>query len=124
MEKSVDALKRRLNRDSAVHRSDNQRVMMANMEMVKEINNLRKKVRAVRTMAKDSDSTTTSKKPMARKAGVGNDVADRLKKQRKEIGELKAYLKQLEGRMVATRPISREKLPPMDMEIGGTGTGF
>jgi cilia- and flagella-associated protein 57 len=124
LEKSVDALKRRLNRDSALHKTDNQRVMMTNMAMVKEINSLRKNVKSIRMMAKDSDSTPASSGPSARPAGAGNDVADRLKRQRKDIGELKSYLKQLEGRMVATRPISREKLPPMDMEIGGTGTGF
>jgi hypothetical protein len=98
--------------------------MMTNMAMVKEINSLRKNVKSIRMMAKDSDSTPASSGPSARPAGAGNDVADRLKRQRKDIGELKSYLKQLEGRMVATRPISREKLPPMDMEIGGTGTGF
>ena len=79
-------------------------------------------------MAKDSDSASPSSLP---KTNVGHpatdtnseNMADRLKKQRSEIGELKRYLKELEGRMVATRPISREKLPPMDMEVGGMHVG-
>ena len=127
LEKSVDALKRRLNRDSALHKADNQRVMMANMAMVKEINALRKNVRAIRTMAKDSDSSPhpATAKPNAVHPATdgGENMADRLKKQRNEIGALKKYLKDLEARMVASRPISREKLPPMDMEIGGMHVG-
>ena len=60
LEKSVDALKRRLNRDSALHRADNMRVMQNNMALVKEINKLRPQVRAIRLQAKEtSDSGKT-----------------------------------------------------------------
>eukprot|EP00944_MAST-04C_sp_MAST-4C-sp1_P009277 g9277.t1 len=125
LEKSVDALKRRLVRDSALHKADNQRVMMANMSLVKEINTLRKNVRAnvraVRMQAKDSDNSTAGPAtgmPIT-SSQAGGSIADKLKYQKKEIGQLKNYVKKLENSMVANRPISREKLPPMELSGGG-----
>ena len=60
LEKSVEALKRRLTRDSGLHRADNLRVMQANMALVKEINNLRPEVKRIRLMAKDDGSSGSS----------------------------------------------------------------
>lgn len=60
LEKSVEALKRRLTRDSGLHRADNLRVMQANMAMVKEINKLRPEVKRIRMMAKDDSSSGSS----------------------------------------------------------------
>ena len=121
LEKSVDALKRRLTRDSALHKADNQRVMMANMGLVKEINTLRKNVRAIRMQAKDSDSSSSG--PAINVPGPstqqGGSIGDRLKQQKNDIGQLKNYIKKLENSMVASRPISREKLPPMELSGGG-----
>ena len=45
LEQSVHALKQRLSRDMAMHKSDNMRVMQENMGLIKEINELREQMR-------------------------------------------------------------------------------
>merc|ERR1719265_1317247 len=41
LEKSVDSLKRKLQKDSEVHRIDNMRIMQENVSLIREINDLR-----------------------------------------------------------------------------------
>merc|ERR1711939_206690 len=43
-EKSVESLKRKLQKDSEVHRQDNMRVMQENVSLIREINDLRKEI--------------------------------------------------------------------------------
>ena len=135
LEKSVEALKRRLGRDSSLHRADNLRVMQANMSLVKEINALRPEVRRIRLSAKDDGSGPNSQlqngngmeydennegsnDPASMKAS--EEVMRIISEQKGDIGSLKIYLKKLESHMVAKRPISREQLPPIDgINIGG-----
>ena len=123
LEKSVEALKRRLARDSALHRADNLRVMQANMALVKEINKLRPEVRRIRLQAKDDGgSGGADSGANGEWAGEGGPSADgaseadmrMLAEQREEMRLLKQYLKTLEQHMVSKRPISREQLPPID----------
>ena len=80
LEKSVEALKRRLTRDSGLHRADNLRVMQANMALVKEINNLRPEVKRIRLMAKDDGSSGSSgggnRKSLPLFFGVGGVCAE------------------------------------------------
>merc|ERR1711904_212431 len=44
LEKSVESLKRKLLKDSEVHRQDNMRVMQENVSLIREINELRKEI--------------------------------------------------------------------------------
>ncbi len=44
LQKSVSALKKKLTKDSAIHRGDNQRAMQENMALIKNINELRKEI--------------------------------------------------------------------------------
>merc|ERR1712224_930761 len=44
LEKSVESLKRKLQKDSEVHRQDNMRVMQENVSLIREINDLRKEI--------------------------------------------------------------------------------
>merc|ERR1719388_759198 len=44
LEKSVDSLKRKLQKDSEVHRIDNMRIMQENVSLIREINDLRREI--------------------------------------------------------------------------------
>merc|ERR1719378_2043546 len=44
LEKSVESLKRKLLKDSEVHRTDNMRVLQENVSLIREINDLRKEI--------------------------------------------------------------------------------
>jgi len=55
LEKSVDSLKRKLEKDSQVHRIDNMRIMQENVSLIREINDLRREINVLkneRTSAK------------------------------------------------------------------------
>merc|ERR1711959_197259 len=44
LEKSVESLKRKLQKDSEVHRQDNMRILQENVALIREINDLRKEI--------------------------------------------------------------------------------
>merc|ERR1711959_409000 len=44
LEKSVESLKRKLSKDSEVHRQDNMRILQENVALIREINDLRKEI--------------------------------------------------------------------------------
>merc|ERR1711972_655817 len=48
LEKSVDSLKRKLEKDSQAHRIDNMRIMQENVSLITEINHLRREINALR----------------------------------------------------------------------------
>merc|ERR1719410_2527474 len=48
LEKSVDSLKRKLEKDSQAHRIDNMRIMQENVTLITEINHLRREINALR----------------------------------------------------------------------------
>merc|ERR1711959_667750 len=48
LEKSVDSLKRKLLKDSDVHRQDNMRILQENVALIREINDLRKEINFLR----------------------------------------------------------------------------
>merc|ERR1719454_104419 len=48
LEKSVDSLKRKLEKDSQVHRIDNMRIMQENVSLIREINDLRREINALK----------------------------------------------------------------------------
>merc|ERR1719378_1562359 len=48
LEKSVESLKRKLIKDSEVHRQDNMRIMQENVSLIREINDLRKEINFLR----------------------------------------------------------------------------
>merc|ERR1719181_2641263 len=48
LEKSVESLKRKLNKNMELHRSDNMRMMQENVTLVKEINDLRREIKQMR----------------------------------------------------------------------------
>merc|ERR1719321_2200199 len=48
LEKSVDSLKRKLEKDSQAHRIDNMRIMQENVSLIREINDLRREINTLK----------------------------------------------------------------------------
>lgn len=131
LEKTVDTLKRKLAKDSELHRSDNLRIMQENTALIREINELRREIRALKARiagggAPGAGGTGIGVAGMGRTASPGDTqlLSDGLRKeldmQRELISRLRedmaardARIRQLES-MIAPRPTSRERLPPMD----------
>ncbi|CAE7411425.1 CFAP57 [Symbiodinium natans] len=94
LEKSVDSLKRKLEKDSQAHRIDNMRIMQENVSLIREINDLRREInnlkheRQAQELANMGQSIQTSK---------AADLERELDMQREEIASLTKQLKDFEG---------------------------
>ncbi|KAL9654241.1 hypothetical protein ABK040_010273 [Willaertia magna] len=135
LEKTVDSLKKKLVKATETSRSDNKRTMNENVLLIREINELRKEVRTLKSKLKD--------KELEQKIGRINSLGDlnnqnlnqertssaggliggvytleqalkELEMQRQKIKGLRDKIDELEAEKKAmSRPISRERLPPV-----------
>eukprot|EP00397_Hematodinium_sp_SG-2012_P002542 GEMP01002549.1.p1 GENE.GEMP01002549.1~~GEMP01002549.1.p1 ORF type:complete len:1215 (+),score=317.57 GEMP01002549.1:306-3950(+) len=85
LERSVDSLKRKLEKDSQVHRTDNMRIMGENVALIREINDLR---RELNSLKHERNSEAQPQKPTITK--------QMLAKQRDEIAKLTSHMEELE----------------------------
>ena len=124
IEEDIEALKKKLQADSVLHQRDNMRVMQENMNLIREINELRKEAKAVRMAAAETTKKASAKaptrgrsRPSPRTSRLRNVAASNgqrsataiIERNRAEIGALKAEIRRLEGALVASRPVSRER---------------
>jgi hypothetical protein len=125
LERTVDALKRKMERDGEAGAHENLRVMQENVALVKEINELRREIRSIRQQQRERELTgkggagQTGRTGSAA-AGLGaagsadEEAASReLEAQRQRIAELRAHLEALGHSRQAARPLAREVLPPI-----------
>jgi len=98
LEKSVDSLKRKLAKDSEVHRIDNMRIMQENVSLIREINDLR---REINFLKHERVSLQVSEK----RAKAGS--------------QLEAQKSTLEKELAA----QREELRQLQMQVGAEGMG-
>merc|ERR1719484_236695 len=98
LEKSVDSLKRKLQKDSEVHRIDNMRIMQENVSLIREINDLR---REINFLKHERVSLQVSEK----RAKAGS--------------QLEAQKAGLEKELAA----QREELRQLQMQVGAEGMG-
>jgi len=114
LEKSVESLKRKLNKNMELHRNDNMRMMQENVSLVKEVNELRREIKQMKMSQRAQamlGSGSTSK--LDRGGSGGGFISDG--QSGDEVARLRQRITDLEsGSVVATRPISREQLPTMD----------
>merc|ERR1719399_453487 len=96
LEKSVDSLKRKLAKDSEVHRIDNMRIMQENVSLIREINDLR---REINFLKHERVSLQVSEK----RAKAGS--------------QLEAQKSTLEKELAA----QREELRQLQMQVGAEG---
>ena len=129
LEKTVESLKSKLQKNTEIHRSDIMRIIQENVSLIKEINELRREIKGNKAKGQgglsQKELMRTLPKPDATMGGDGagqGDLSREIQMQRDMIGQLRNELlskeeliKQLmAGSQIAPRPVSREKLPPMD----------
>lgn len=62
LEKSVHMLKKNLQKDSEIHKQDNLRIMRENVELIKQINKLRREIREIKYGTKNADEKVPANK--------------------------------------------------------------
>lgn len=108
LERTVRSLKNKLDKDMQLHRTDNLRIMQENVALIKEINELRREIRQLKNKAAGGTG------------GMSSADARELEMQRDMIGKLREDIQWKEDRIaqleaqIMPRPVSRERLPPMD----------
>eukprot|EP00163_Fabomonas_tropica_P019041 TRINITY_DN334_c0_g1_i4.p1 TRINITY_DN334_c0_g1~~TRINITY_DN334_c0_g1_i4.p1 ORF type:complete len:1057 (+),score=414.00 TRINITY_DN334_c0_g1_i4:945-4115(+) len=114
LEKNLESLKRKLAKDSKLHKSDNMRIMQENVALIKEINELRREIRTI--LQQQQDKMVGVGNRSGRRPGSQQLVGQReIEMQREEIKRLRDRIAELEGgNGYPPRPHSREKLPPME----------
>lgn len=109
LEKTVQSLKNKLDKDTQLHRTDNLRAVQENVALIKEINELRRETKSLKAAA--------ARQPGA--SGKGGDAKEvemqrgLIADLRRDIAAKEARIAQLEAQIMP-RPMSREQLPPME----------
>merc|ERR1712139_55441 len=90
LEKSVDSLKRKLAKDSEVHRIDNMRIMQENVSLIREINDLRREINYLKheRSSEEQGGGMRQKEQMAEKE---------LMIQQEELENLRSHLMDIEN---------------------------
>ncbi|GFR57789.1 cilia- and flagella-associated protein 57-like [Elysia marginata] len=130
LERSVASLRKKLEKDSEIHKADNVRIMQENVTLIKEINDLRKELKLCRVLIHDMEAAM-GQDSRTRKLTGPNNVATMPAKQagplvEKELEEKSKVIEmqQLELRRLRDeiydleiaaggRPNSRQRLPPV-----------
>lgn len=124
LERSVASLRKKLAKDSEIHRADNVRIMQENVSLIKEINDLRKELKIARTQIHDleaalglhsknnkGDTATlaafTIKTPSALMEKDMEEKNKIIDMQKMEIRKLRNMIE------TGSRPPSSSRLPPM-----------
>merc|ERR1712072_1626718 len=87
LEKSVESLKRKLAKDSEVHRQDNMRIMQENVSLIREINDLRKEINFLKHERQQQRLNVSKQKKLAQSQPAASDGAqfERSKEYAKEM---------------------------------------
>lgn len=130
LERSVASLRKKLAKDSEIHRADNVRIMQENVSLIKEINDLRKELKIVRVKNHDLEAalglhrannkdvtqllqTVSSQNKNAVMEQDLNEKEKVIEMQRQEIKKLRNQLHDLES--YGARPPSGNRLPPLEL---------
>merc|ERR1719387_907273 len=73
LEKSVESLKRKLAKDSEVHRQDNMRIMQENVSLIREINDLRKEINFLKHERQQQRLNVLKQKKLAQSQPASSD---------------------------------------------------
>merc|ERR1711959_55116 len=101
LEKSVESLKRKLTKDSEVHRQDNMRIMQENVSLIREINDLRKEINYLKHEKQQQRLNVSKQKKLAQSSGAPSDAGDfeRSKEYAKEMELNKQEINALKRRI-------------------------
>ncbi|KAL8584312.1 hypothetical protein ACOMHN_014731 [Nucella lapillus] len=129
LERSVASLRKKLEKDSEIHKADNVRIMQENVSLIKEINDLRRELKMCRTHIHDmeaalglhskknkkgSDTTALAQLAAKQPSAIMEQRLDEqvriIDMQRSEIKRLRQENQDIEN---GSRPPSGTSLPPM-----------
>eukprot|EP01065_Artemidia_motanka_P053300 TRINITY_DN985_c0_g1_i1.p1 TRINITY_DN985_c0_g1~~TRINITY_DN985_c0_g1_i1.p1 ORF type:complete len:1217 (+),score=514.48 TRINITY_DN985_c0_g1_i1:99-3749(+) len=119
LEKTVDSLKRKLIKDADAHKGESNRIMNENVQLIREINELRKEIKVIRTQTPaDKGAAASQRQGQAGMASAENtqDLIARkeVEMQRTEMARLRAKISECEQSLTAAqRPGSGQKLDPI-----------
>ncbi|XP_063431022.1 cilia- and flagella-associated protein 57-like [Mytilus galloprovincialis] len=131
LERSVASLRKKLAKDSGIHRADNVRIMQENVSLIKEINDLRRELKIARTTIHDLEAamglhskkakkdpnsvqTISFKAPSVMAEQELEEKNKIIEMQRMEIRRLREEYDS-GGSRPPSRPSSNPKLPPMEV---------
>lgn len=132
LEKTSDTLKKKLQKDMRVRRSENVRIMQENVGLLKEINDLRRQLKQMRLVQRqkeldvDPNSYDRSLSRNTRKNGREMDEKEAesiIAAQRKEIEDLRQVIESKKHSAMLHKHTSRERLPPIDDFAGRAPSG-
>lgn len=131
LEQSVASLRKKLTKDTEIHRADNVRIMQENVSLIKEINDLRRELKIARTQVHDLEAALginkKNKTPaqdltsipngsivsgLASREGRNDENVKIIEMQREEIRKLRTALTDAE-QYATQRPPSGARLPPV-----------
>ncbi|XP_022105499.1 cilia- and flagella-associated protein 57-like [Acanthaster planci] len=138
LEQSVASLRKKLAKDTEIHRADNVRIMQENVSLIKEINDLRRELKIARTQVHDLEAALGINKKnknlppeqqaesvlsmngsngmpgggMSSREGKNDENVRIIDMQRSEIRKLRTQLMEAE-QIAAQRPPSGGRLPPV-----------
>ncbi|XP_078485320.1 cilia- and flagella-associated protein 57 [Ciona intestinalis] len=134
LERSVASLRKKLTKDTEIHRADNVRIMQENVALIKEINDLRRELKMTRSQYHELETSLGLNRSKAGKGGkrietaaTGSDTSGGrsvlrqnieeegpriIEMQKGEIRKLRNQIMDLEEQLTH-RPPSGGKLPPM-----------
>ncbi|XP_074859320.1 cilia- and flagella-associated protein 57 [Carettochelys insculpta] len=134
LERNLATLKKKVVKESEIHRADNVRIMQENVSLIKEINELRKELKVTRTQVHDLQSalglnrknkkqgipgTVLSSELLPNtgvlRLNVGEETEKIIEMQRLEIKRLRDQI-QGQEQVLALRPLSGGKLPMLEIE--------
>ncbi|XP_006813560.1 cilia- and flagella-associated protein 57-like [Saccoglossus kowalevskii] len=135
LEQSVSSLRKKLAKDTEIHRADNVRIMQENVSLIKEINDLRRELKIARTQVHDLEaalgiSRKNKNQPLpdqtasalvmssaqsSRDQEASMETAKIIDMQKGEIKKLRRQMYELEL-MAQERPPSGTRLPPMSVQ--------
>lgn len=134
LERSVASLRKKLVKDTEIHRADNVRIMQENVSLIKEINDLRKELKISRSQGHDLEAAlglhrknkAAANEAAAQLAAVSHtnknamlerDLMETMKVvdvQKTELSKLRHILRDIERTGTpSSRPTSGAKLPPV-----------
>ena len=101
--------------------TDSMRIMQENVALIKEINELRREIKALKQGPRPPAPGGNGKDTPVANSGRGSravtssvEAAKEIEMQREEIRRLRSRLEELERNPIVNRPTSREKLPAME----------
>lgn len=135
LERSVASLRKKLAKDSEIHRADNVRIMQENVSLIKEINDLRRELKIARTQIHDLEAALgmhskknkndtaavaafSSKGPSALMQSEMEEKNKIIDMQKLEIKRLRMEITDIE---MGSRPPSSQRLPPVQPAIESVG---